>query len=446
VIEESQLIVPENVTKDQTTMVGTYEEIIRLGRNYGIGCTLITQRPQSVNKEVLNQTECLFVLQVNGAHERKALKEWIVHQGLDAKIINELPALPKGTAFVWSPQWLGILDKVTIGRKWTFDSTATPKPGQPRAGGEVKPIDMEDLRSKMAEAVREAEANDPKLLQRRISELERELKAKPAAAMDPESQQRAMAAIHRAEILEARNADLEKIIVQVQIRLMNLTGNIRDNMLPPLEHLQELVGGTVAEGGRVAEKLADEQKARRSAMALRRSQDDQASAARRDAYLGTKAFAAKVNGDTPSLPIGERAVLQALIQYPNGLRREQLTVLTGYKRSTRNTYVQRLGERGYIATEGERIQATTEGIAALPDAEPLPTGPALQEFWLARLPEGEAAILRVLIDAYPKSVSRDHLSEATGYKRSTRNTYLQRLSAKELVSGGESIVAAEELF
>jgi DNA helicase HerA-like ATPase len=48
-------------------MVGIYEEIIRLGRNYGIGVSMITQRPQSVNKEVLNQTECLFVGQVNGA-------------------------------------------------------------------------------------------------------------------------------------------------------------------------------------------------------------------------------------------------------------------------------------------------------------------------------------------------------------------------------------------
>src|SRR6185295_18271954 len=76
VIEESQLIVPQDVRGDTAKMVGIYEEIIRLGRNYGIGVTMITQRPQSVNKEVLNQTECLVVLQVNGTPERKALKEW----------------------------------------------------------------------------------------------------------------------------------------------------------------------------------------------------------------------------------------------------------------------------------------------------------------------------------------------------------------------------------
>src|SRR5438045_2179216 len=68
-IEESQLIVPENFGGDSARMVGIYEEIIRLGRNYGIGVSMISQRPQSVNKEVLNQTECLLVGQVNGAHE-----------------------------------------------------------------------------------------------------------------------------------------------------------------------------------------------------------------------------------------------------------------------------------------------------------------------------------------------------------------------------------------
>ena len=88
IIEESQLIVPEAVKADSARMVGIYEEIIRLGRNYGIGVSMISQRPQSVNKEVLNQTECLIALQVNGAHERRALKEWITHQGLEKSLVD----------------------------------------------------------------------------------------------------------------------------------------------------------------------------------------------------------------------------------------------------------------------------------------------------------------------------------------------------------------------
>ena len=151
---------------------------------------------------------------------------------------------------------------------------------------------------------------------------------------------------------------------------------------------------------------------------------------------------------TGDLPKGEAAVLASLIQYPDGLRREQLTVLTGYKRSSRDAYIQRLREKGYVGQEGERIVATAEGQAALPNAEPLPTGEALQQFWLNRLPAGERAILEVLISVYPDAVSRQSLEETTGYKRSSRDAYLQRLSAKELITEparGE-VRASDQLF
>ena len=99
-------------------MLGAMEDIVRLGRNYGIGCSLISQRPQSVHKDVLSQVECLVVLQMNGAHERKAIESWVVDHGIDVKeMVRELPSLEIGEAFVWSPQWLRFLGKVKIKKK-----------------------------------------------------------------------------------------------------------------------------------------------------------------------------------------------------------------------------------------------------------------------------------------------------------------------------------------
>lgn len=154
------------------------------------------------------------------------------------------------------------------------------------------------------------------------------------------------------------------------------------------------------------------------------------------------------NGSGEPIAKGEAAVLAACIQFPDGLRREQITVLTGYKRSTRDAYIQRLREKSYVTDERDLIFATDEGSAALPDAEPLPTGEALQDYWFRRLPEGECAILRVLVDRHPEAVEREALTDETGYKRSTRDAYLQRLSAKQLVSEpsrGE-VKASEDLF
>ncbi len=163
-------------------------------------------------------------------------------------------------------------------------------------------------------------------------------------------------------------------------------------------------------------------------------------------FVSTKAIHS-TNGHAGSLPVGERTILAATIQFPNGLRRDQLTVLAGYKRSTRDAYIQRLRERGFVEQSGELIVATDDGCAALPDAEPLPTGQALQDYWLARLPEGERVLLGLLIEQHPKYCDRDWLSEHSEFKRSTRDAYLQRLNAKQLVvSDGRGVKASEQLF
>jgi len=130
---------------------------------------------------------------------------------------------------------------------------------------------------------------------------------------------------------------------------------------------------------------------------------------------------------------GEARILTAVAQYPEGATREQLTILTGYRRSSRDTYLQRLRSGGLVEDRGRMIVATAAGLASLgPEFEPLPTGEALREHWMRRLPEGERRILGVLIGAHPKAVFREEIDTATGYKRSSRDTYLQRLSARRL--------------
>jgi hypothetical protein len=148
-----------------------------------------------------------------------------------------------------------------------------------------------------------------------------------------------------------------------------------------------------------------------------------------------------------TLPIGERKILTACVHYPDGVKREQLTVLTGYKRSSRDAYIQRLREKSFVETNGDMIRATDAGIAEMGDVEPLPTGEALREQWRGRLPQGELAIFDVLIAAYPNAVSREELSEKTGYQRSSRDAYLQRMNAKRLIQRtGDGVKASDELF
>lgn len=154
-----------------------------------------------------------------------------------------------------------------------------------------------------------------------------------------------------------------------------------------------------------------------------------------------------VDGDG-SLSSGERKVLNAAAQYPEGASREQLSILVGLKRSTRDRYIQYLQQKGMVTTAaGGGVVATDAGIAALgSNFEPLPTGAALREYWLQQLPEGESRILAHLIDAYPEAVPRDALTEAIGLQRSTRDRYLQYLQARKLVTTERGAARASDIL
>lgn len=127
VLEEAQEVAPQNIGHGDERMFGAIRRIVRLGRNYGLGAILISQRPQSISKEVLNQVEALFIGQLSGSHERKAIEAWCdAHDG-DKSWLKELPRLQPGEFFFRSPQWLKAYLRVRILPKQTWDASATPE-------------------------------------------------------------------------------------------------------------------------------------------------------------------------------------------------------------------------------------------------------------------------------------------------------------------------------
>lgn len=152
-----------------------------------------------------------------------------------------------------------------------------------------------------------------------------------------------------------------------------------------------------------------------------------------------------------SLPKGERLVLTAIVQAvestDEAADREYVTQITGYKRSTRDTYLQRLGEKSLVEPKGDGFIPTAGGYLALGAYEQLPTGDALLQWWLTRLPGGEAKVLEAVAQRGSDGLTRDAITDVTGYKRSTRDTYVQRLGTRRLVAvEGQSIIPSVMLF
>ena len=128
-VEECQEFVPQNPAKGEEQMLHHFHRLIKLGRNFGIGVSLISQRPQEVNKKALNQTELMLAFQMTGPQERKAISSWVSEKGADEDVGDILPRLQVGEAHVWSPQWLQISRTVKIAAKRTFNASSTPTVG-----------------------------------------------------------------------------------------------------------------------------------------------------------------------------------------------------------------------------------------------------------------------------------------------------------------------------
>lgn len=222
--EEAHQFMPQNLPaegrggdprKNPAVMLNRMERIVRQGRSSGVGCTMITQQPQAVNKAALNQAGTLIAMRTMGKHERKAIGDWMADKATDdsqLKLDQMLPKLGTGEAWIASPHFLGLFVHTHISKKTTFDSSATPRFGVKLEAPKVlADVDVEALREAMKTVVEEVEKDDPAPLRRRIAELERVVAAKPAAAPP-----------HRIEVPVLTQANKDQLI-EVEHQLLNAT-------------------------------------------------------------------------------------------------------------------------------------------------------------------------------------------------------------------------------
>lgn len=391
-VEESQLFAPQRVQKGEERMLGAFENIIRLGRNYGIGATMISQRPQSINKEVLSQVECLCVLQVNGSHERKALEEWVQEAGADRKLVGELPGLRQGEGYIWSPSWLRIFEKVQFVQKVTFDASATPEVGKAAEAARVSAVDVKALKADLEDLVAKASENDPTILKKTIAELKKQLASKIAPAHDVE--------IVRLKqlngILQKTLKEREEVLAKVNKMVLGI--------IETAEAVQVATGNLKVIIGKQPVPI----------MPTLKPQKEWPKPQPESKYL--------TNGDHNQLKGPEQRILNA-IAWLEGIGVESpeqpaVSFLAGYSYGggAFNNPRGRLNVLGLVEyISGNRIRLTEAGRQAA-EAPGIPlTIDGIHEAVLRRLPGPEQRLLKPLLDAYPDPLSSQRLAEAAGY-------------------------------
>jgi hypothetical protein len=426
IIDEADAFAPQRVQPGEARMLGAMEDLVRRGRARGIGMTMITQRPAVLNKNVLTQIEVLVALRMTSPLDQKAIDEWIrTHADEQQRQIfmEALPSLPIGTAWFWSPGWLdGMFKQVHIRKRETLDSSSTPKVGQKKVEAhKMADVDLDKIRKQMELSISAADENDPKKLRARIKELEAKQPDKIVTQVEVLPYEMLKELHTAAKSIETEAHAIIKIVTGISSAAPN--GDIfRD---PRMRALQKRVKeGTISDS---AAAFAAAILPAHTGIDLGKSGSDKSI-------------------ETFKIGLGERKILIAIGQYPKGITRQHLTVVTGYKQSSRNTYLQRLMQSGLAEPNNGRILITERGKTALgPEYAPLPTGRALREYLLRTLPAGEALIFKALIENGP--MTREEISAATEYKPSSRNTYLQRMSSREIIdTSTQQIKLTESLF
>lgn len=413
VIDEADAVVPQRLFPGAERAFGAIDTLVRRDRSSGVGTTLISQRAAVIAKDVLTQTEVLICHQTTGPQDRKALEAWIeAHDTGNRKkaFLESIAGLKRGTAWVWSPAWLDLFQRVEIRQRRTFDSSSTPKAGaRALPAAPLAPVRLDSLRTRIAETVERAKADDPKALRARIAELERQLAKKPAPPAQvvdrPVFDEAGLAAVHELAFnqigaIEAAAADARAAIGRA---LNEYRGRCRAAVA-----LGERGVSRVVPPARPAEANP----------------------------ISRETNGAGTNGAGTNLPKVERLILTALAQHQGrAMTRERLALLVGYHANSK-AFANGLGAlRGRGCVEGLTI--TEQGFRELGHYETLPTGIALLEWYCAnKLRPAEARILRAIWSGHGR-LTRDELAAEVEYHPNAKAfaNGLGRLRGLGLVEG-----------
>lgn len=433
VIEEADVLIPQRASADTARLLGAMEDIAKRGRSRGLGLTLCSQRGQEVSKSILDLMETVVLLRMTGPRTIKAAQDWIrVNADDDTPahdVIASLPHLQVGEAWVWSPGFLRILKRVHILKFETFDSHATPKPGQPRTVPKTRAdINLAQLGADIAATAQRVLDNDPKTLHATINTLHTQLAAATARADDLTTQ---------VATLTNTIATKDDTVAQLQNRI--------DHMQRPSEALQALTSAKCL--------ITD------AITALSATPTTAAAKAAPPTTPPTRRHRATT---TPTAPVpdtaapkfrsGAQRMLKALARMaPLHLTKTQWGLVAHMKHTggTFNTYRAELQRAGLIEETHIGYTLTTAGFDYLGHQPNPMTGPELQQHYLSILRKGEARMLTALIDAHPAPLSRDDIAQksAIAVTGGTFNTYLSGLVRNGLIDKhGDRYTASDILI
>ena len=462
-VDECDMFAPQQPKEEEDyRCIRAMSHVVRRGRKKGIGSTLITQRPSELNASVRSQVEMLFVLGMLHHLDIDAVERWLrlrkKKRGgtnaafeLQEEMIDSLDTLQRGDAWVWAPR-LKIHRRFRARAKRTFDSGATPKPGQKaRKAKKLAAVDIARLGTVIAEAAQRLKDNDPKQLR---FEIARWKKAHDAlqAGMEREIQRQVgtgtkIAAsgkvkekivIKKVEFVKAADLRrLEALVKKIDKLILRITGTNADlelhlsGLRAEATKLQEVAMRVTQLRGKKAGALVGEVLALAPEAPIAYVAQPPAKPTKPTKPVNpTPVKPVKqplANGHAAAAPDGRTLtpahlrLLSAIAWWEAiGVTEPDLggvafVAKTSAKSSAFNNNRSRLRAAGYIDyPQTGRVRLTEAGRQIAPPPSIPPTNEALQHAVLGQVSPALGRLLRVLIDTYPNEMALEDFAKAAG--------------------------------
>lgn len=446
VIDEIARFIPQTIRSNEDNVAacaGIWSAIVEEGRNVGIGVVMLTQRNARINKDVAELADVMFAFRTVGPKSHDAVMEWLGEhlpkQQLQS-LGQQLRSLPVGSCLAVSPGWLQIEKVVPVRMRHTFDSSATPKPGESakRVKGSGAVPDLALFAQRMKETIEREKDNNVTELKKRIRELEAKV-AKPGIvqALKPildkprEITERETAAIVRPFVKERQQIarEMERVsdgLTKLQVIVCTALNAAQSDL--PSEPLPQAIE---------APKRPDAQTPSRPAVPALKLSGVQAS------EPGT---GAKLTGNALKIA----GIAAGYAQRGEGISKKLLATLCGA--SYGGSFSARISEArtaGAIRTEGDAVYATSDGVAKYAGAFHAPeTTKEVVALWRPKLSGVALQIFDHLVSLGGESIKRTDLAEAIGatYGGSFSARLSEVRSTGLLVESGGSVAVNRSLL
>lgn len=293
-IEEAHEFVPQRVMGDMGKVFNAVSNLVIMGRNRGLGVTLINQRAATINKDVLTQLDTLLAFRNVSPQDRKALQEWVEYHAAEGDFeafMKSLPSLPTGEGWIWSPEFLNIFERIKIRKRETFH------PDREKLGQNFEMPSLENIDVKQF-----------------IEEFSKTGQTKGEVKRTVEKKE-----VESSPAIDSLNIQINKIKNEYESKLMQKDIEIR-NLNKIIDNIRSIVGTP-----EVVIKSASKN--------------------------GNLKIWLDKFGDS-----GEGKILQILAENsPNSFTRQQLVLMTSFKYSTTAEYISRLKRALVIKEEGGKV-------------------------------------------------------------------------------------------